>query len=83
MAKFNMKETGNGMFRATNVNGVVLKARYITNENTWTMASIETKSGYYIFSAMRESMKDAVAAVEEYFNENEATIRENMKRVGA
>ena len=82
MAKFNMKETANG-FRATNVKGIVLKARYFTGDKTWTLATLQTKSGYYIFETMRESMEEAIAVLEEYFNENEQKIRQNMEKVGA
>lgn len=83
MAKFNMKQIDDGKFRATNVKGIVLKARYITNEDTWTIATLETKTGYYIFEAMRDSMEEAIKVMEDYFNENEKKIRENMEKVGA
>lgn len=83
MAKFNMREIDDGKFRATNVRGIVLKARHITCDGTWTLATLETKSGYYICEAMRDSMEEAVKAMEDYFNENEKKIRENMARVGA
>ena len=83
MAKFNMKQIEDGKFRATNVRGIVLKARYITCDHTWAMATLETKTGYYIFEAMRESMEEAIKVIEDYFNENEQKIRANMEKVGA
>ena len=81
MKRFNLKEK-DGKFVATNVKGIVLKARYITCDNTYAIATLETKTGYYIFEAMRSSLEAAVAVMEDYFNGNEKKIRERMATVG-
>ena len=82
MKRFELKEK-DGRFEATNVRGIRLKARYITCDDTWAIATLETKSGYYIFEAMRNSLEEAVSVMEDYFNDNEKKIRERMAQVGA